>query len=290
VDEAGDVVTGTVPIERVGLRDGRVIRLRPVERADADALAAFHVALSIETRHFRFFSTWRPSAEDATRLASPDDDSFAVVAETDDPGVRRIVGDARWNAASEGVAEMAIAVADDFQGAGLGKALLRHLASEAHRQHIHTFTATVLGANDRMRHLLDWWGFVIIDRDGADTVQVALATAGGLPGWTPRRAARRRVLVEGRGWLGRADVAQLTALGYQVTQCPGPSPTRRPCPLLRSSRCAVADEADVIVCALGDDALLAAHARAHPDVPVVTTAADLLSQALGGEGGQATAV
>ncbi len=271
---------GTGIAERLGLLDGRKARLRVVEAADATGLAAFYSALSIETSQFRFFSAWRPSTQDTERLVMPDDCTFAIVAESDEYGLRRIVGDARWTGAHDGAAEMAIAVADDYQGTGLGKAMFRRLAAEATMQGIHTFTATVLGRNERMRRLLEWWGYAIIGHDGVDSVQTTMATGGGMPGWLPRRQATARVLIEGPGWSGRADFEELRQAGYHVIQCQGPAPDRRgrACPLLTGRGCPLSDGADVIVFALrrGEactSAVAAAHRSWHRDVPVVTGSA-----------------
>jgi len=143
-------------------------------------------------------------------------------------------------------------------------------------QGIHTFTATVLGRNERMRRLLEWWGYAITGHDGIDSVQATMATGGGMPGWLPRRRSAARVLIEGRGWLGRADFEELRDAGYHVTQCQGPGAKGhgRACPLLTGRGCPLADGADVIVFGLprgehAASAVLAAHRSWHNDVPVV---------------------
>ena len=82
-----------------------------------------------------------------------------------------------------------------------------------------------------------------------------------------------------------ADGAEASALwrdlrrnGHQMRWCPGPSYTQEhTCPLVTDGRCPLAADADVIVCSPDPPggpwpAVIQAHARTHPHIPVLVSA------------------
>jgi len=85
--------------------------------------------------------------------------AFGLVAET---GLEdRIVGHALYIALEGDRAEVAFAVADDYQGRGLGTILLGHLAKVAAANGIHVFEAEVLPDNYRMLEVFRESGFPV---------------------------------------------------------------------------------------------------------------------------------
>jgi GNAT superfamily N-acetyltransferase len=75
-------------------------------------------------------------------------------------------------------AEAAVAVVDEWQGKGLGRVLLSHLARQARRHGIRTFTATLLTENRAMRALFEELGEVRVHPDGsAVEIEVGLGDA-----------------------------------------------------------------------------------------------------------------
>jgi acetyltransferase len=99
----------------------------------------------------------------AHRLAVVDyNDRFAIVATTHKPaGKERIVGVARYDrAANTEVAEVAVAVIDEFQRRGLGGVLLAELARVARTHGIRTFQLIVLPENTQMLGLLRKMGWI----------------------------------------------------------------------------------------------------------------------------------
>jgi len=75
----------------------------------------------------------------------------ALVAQDLDGDGPRIVADARYVLLDEpGEAEFAIAVADEWQGAGLGKQLLQRLMQRARRRGLHSLVGDVMHDNRRM--------------------------------------------------------------------------------------------------------------------------------------------
>jgi len=146
------------------LRDGTKLRIRPIVPADEPLLHEAVAAMSERTVYFRFFSPLkRMSDAMAHRLAVVDyHDRFAIVATTHGPNQKeRIVGVARYDRAREtDVAEVAVAVIDEFQRRGLGSVLLAELARVARGQGIRSFQLIVLPENQQMLDLLRKMGWI----------------------------------------------------------------------------------------------------------------------------------
>ena len=146
------------------LTDGTKVHIRPIEPSDEPLLHDAVAAMSERTVYFRFFSPLKrmPDAL-AHRLAVVDyNDRFAIVATTHKPGGKeRIVGVARYDRATgTDVAEVALAVVDEFQRRGLGRLLLG-LISKVGREHgIKTFSLVVLPENQHMLGLLRKMGWI----------------------------------------------------------------------------------------------------------------------------------
>ena len=146
------------------LTDGTKVHIRPIVPEDEPLLHEAVAAMSERTVYFRFFSPMKrmPDAL-AHRLAVVDyNDRFAIVATTHRPtGKERIVGVARYDrVAGSDVAEVAVAVVDEFQRRGLGRALLTILAKVATEHGIKTFTLIVLPENQQMLGLLRKMGWI----------------------------------------------------------------------------------------------------------------------------------
>ena len=110
----------------VTLHDGRRVVVRAIRPDDADRLGAFDRALSPRSRQLRYLGSKPPMTDDwALHLTTVDfDRRFALVATTGDGEEERIVADCRLLADGENGAELAIVVADDHQGTGLGRLLV----------------------------------------------------------------------------------------------------------------------------------------------------------------------
>jgi RimJ/RimL family protein N-acetyltransferase len=145
------------------LTDGTKVLVRPIVPEDEPLLHEAVAAMSERTVYFRFFSPLKrmPDAL-AHRLAVVDyNDRFALVA-TDKPrGKERIVGVARYDrVVNTDVAEVAVAVIDEFQRRGLGSALMTILGKVATEHGIKTFTLIVLPENQQMLGLLRRMGWI----------------------------------------------------------------------------------------------------------------------------------
>lgn len=147
---------------RLQLRDGRWVRIRAIDAADAELLRQFDAGLSETSRRLRYLG-WMPplSVEKAACWATVDfRDRFALVAVARQGEHKRIVADCRLVPFPDrpGSLEVAIAVADDFQGVGLGRALLQLILGIAAARGVNV-VALVRYDNLRMMHLLPGLGF-----------------------------------------------------------------------------------------------------------------------------------
>lgn len=136
--------------ERLVLGTDRWVRFRPVEPRDRDALVAFYAGLSPEARRRRFLSAG--AAPDVGPLADAD----GIVGVLREPGPRdgALVAHASIQPDGTGGAEVAFAVADDLQGRGIGRALVRLALDRARALGLRRADAVLLADNTPMRHLL----------------------------------------------------------------------------------------------------------------------------------------
>jgi GNAT superfamily N-acetyltransferase len=130
------------------LLDGRLVSLRPLTAADAEAVSALHQHLSGHDRYFRFFTMQlAPLHELVAKLTEPVDGLYALGAFDAD----RLIGVAHCVVVDDPeVAEIAIVVAHEDHSVGVGTALLKHLAPIARAHGIRRLVADVLGENHLM--------------------------------------------------------------------------------------------------------------------------------------------
>jgi GNAT superfamily N-acetyltransferase len=168
-------------VASVRIRDGRAIEVRPIEAGDKEALRSAFEALSLQSRYERFLSPIDHMSTAMLRYFTEVDhhDHEALVAL--DPDSDSIIGVARYVREEDPkLAEAAITVADEWQGQGLGSALLREIAERAREEGVERFTAFVLARNDDMIDLLHSLGPAkVVDRQhGAVQIEAELPAAG----------------------------------------------------------------------------------------------------------------
>jgi RimJ/RimL family protein N-acetyltransferase len=134
------------------LKDGTLVRIRPIRASDKQLLAGAVERLSAETRYLRFMSPKpRLSSTELRYLTEVDQvDHIALVAVPAE-GPECILGVARAVRlpGEPELAEFAIVVGDALQGRGLGRLLSERLVDASLEQGIRRFTATVLAENVR---------------------------------------------------------------------------------------------------------------------------------------------
>jgi GNAT superfamily N-acetyltransferase len=150
-----------MPRDRLTLRDGAVVEVRPLERSDREVLDRTVMRLSDRTRYLRFAAAKpRLTARELDFLVDVDHhDHEALLAI--DPATGRGIAVVRYVRAEPGVVEVAATVADDWQGRGLGGALLAMLARRAREEGHRVMRASVLAANDPSISMLRKNGFAI---------------------------------------------------------------------------------------------------------------------------------
>ena len=131
--------------------DGTRLEIRPISPADHDRLADHFGRLSTKTRFKRFLGSVVSLSERQLRQFTDVDHHGheALVAVSADG---EIEGVARYIAASgaSSVAEVAVTIADEWQGRGVGSALLARLMGRARDEGIDTFTASCFANNREM--------------------------------------------------------------------------------------------------------------------------------------------
>jgi acetyltransferase len=139
------------------LRTGVPVRVRPIRPGDKPRLEASLARLSAETVRRRFLTAKpRLSAGELRYLTEIDGrDHVALVATpVNDPDRIVAVGRSVRLAHASDTAEMAIVVADEWQGLGLGSVLAEALAEAAREAGIRRLAAVMLGANEPARRLV----------------------------------------------------------------------------------------------------------------------------------------
>jgi len=140
---------------RVELVDGRRVEIAPIQAHDANAERAFVGALSLDARYRRVHFGLRELSPEAARAMAEVDQHHHVAFVARPFGDPTIVADARYvRRADSADAEFAIAVADAWQGAGLGRALLTRLSAHARAHNVRRLFGDVLWGNPAMLALV----------------------------------------------------------------------------------------------------------------------------------------
>jgi RimJ/RimL family protein N-acetyltransferase len=142
--------------DQLVLADGRRVTIRPIERHDRDRLSRLFMRLTPESRYRRYLSPKpRLSERELDHLLDVDHvhhEALAVVDEADGS----FVAAARYvqHPDQPEVADVAIEVADDLHGQGIGTALAIRTLDRARANGFTRLTATTLRDNRPARALL----------------------------------------------------------------------------------------------------------------------------------------
>ncbi len=171
VAEGHTVMTYTMPrypvhlIDVVRLVDGSRITIRPTLPQDLELQREFFRSLSTEGRYRRFMGPLNELPEAvAQRFTSINYRShLALLAEIFKDGREIMVGEARYVVDEDdpAVCEFALAVSDDWQACGIGRALLARLEREAAASGIRRMVADTLYDNKAMRALAVASGYAV---------------------------------------------------------------------------------------------------------------------------------
>jgi RimJ/RimL family protein N-acetyltransferase len=159
------------------LRDGSTVLIRQVRRTDAPLLADGFARLSARSRRMRFLSTKTTLSASELRYFTDVDHHDHEALGALSPADGRGAGIARYirDPDEPGAAEIAVTIADEWQGRGLGTALLTRLSDRARQEGIGRFAATVSADNVAMTRLLWKMGAELTGRSrGTADYEVAL--------------------------------------------------------------------------------------------------------------------
>src|SRR3954465_6030349 len=160
--------------ERVRLRDGSAVIVRPVRPEDRDLFTAGFQRMSGESRYRRFMSHKKKLSEQEldffTRLDHDLHEAICAIDEVTGEGA----GVARMHRRADDprVAEAAVTVVDDWQGKGLGGLLLERLTARARELGVKHFEASLFTTNKAMLRLFEKLGCMRLEREGLEVLAI----------------------------------------------------------------------------------------------------------------------
>ena len=158
------------------LRDGRKVEIRALRPQDRDGLISAVARTSNESLYRRFFGARREFSEKEVSFFLDVDfvNHVALVAADTEGGQPTIVGGGRYVVVRPGQAEVAFAVIDEYQGQGIGAALMRHLAAIARQAGLRELIAEVLSENAPMLKVFEKSGLEMSTKREGTVVHVSL--------------------------------------------------------------------------------------------------------------------
>ena len=158
------------------LRDGRRLEIRSLRPDDRAGLLAAVGRIGAQSLQRRFFGPKRGFSEDEITYFVDVDfvehvALVAVVTEADEPA---IVGGGRYVVVDPGRAEVAFAIVDQYQGQGIGAALMRHLVRIAQQAGLRELVAEVLVGNTAMLKVFEKSGLRMTRSLGPGSIHVSL--------------------------------------------------------------------------------------------------------------------
>lgn len=150
--------------------------LRRAHASDGPAVGAFLGRLSSRSRYFRFHGTCSGESPALHKLLCDVDGSLhqAWLAWAGAGPTAVVVGEARFvMSPPERVAELAIVVADEYQGTGLAQALMRQLLRAAQASGVTELYGEVMDTNARMQAFMRRHSFDAVRRQPGDVIRMS---------------------------------------------------------------------------------------------------------------------
>jgi ribosomal protein S18 acetylase RimI-like enzyme len=172
LNPAGFSITAT-------LRNGVKIEIRAQQPQDRKDLEASIARTSDESLHRRFFGAKRHFSEKEAEYFLNIDfiNHVALVAVARENSKQAIVGAGRYVVVEPGAAEVAFAAVDEYQGQGIGAALMRELSSIARQAGLTKLIAEVLASNGAMLKVFKRSGMLMSTRREGPVIHVTLTDA-----------------------------------------------------------------------------------------------------------------
>ncbi|HNY64000.1 MAG TPA: GNAT family N-acetyltransferase [Deltaproteobacteria bacterium] len=162
-----DVSPPAYPLQYEGkllLKDGREVLLRPIKASDGDLIVDLFARISPQSLYQRFLRDIRSLPEEMLHHFTHVDymSEFALVAVVKEQGRDALVAVGRYaRGRDDDPTDLGIAVRDDWQGLGLGKALLERTVSVAREHGITRFGSMMDPRNTAMARILKDLGYEV---------------------------------------------------------------------------------------------------------------------------------
>ena len=158
------------------LRDGRRLEIRSLRPEDRTELVAAVAKSSPQSLYRRFFGVRRHFTEQEIAFFTNVDFSnhVALIAVAEENGRSVIAGGGRYIVLEPGKAEIAFAVVDQYQGQGIGAALMCHLTAIAREAGLKELVADVLPENMPMLKIFERCGLRLTTKRESQVVHVTL--------------------------------------------------------------------------------------------------------------------
>ncbi len=162
--------------ERLTLRDGSSVFVRPLERDDGSLIQEIFDLMGEEARYRRFLGFKKHlSDKDLETLSAVDHHGHeALVALAADTGGAVGVARMMQERGRPDTAEASVEVVDSWQGRGLGGMLLERLVERAREEGVQRFTSVLLTRNLAMFHLFERMGAARITNRYGDSLELAV--------------------------------------------------------------------------------------------------------------------
>jgi RimJ/RimL family protein N-acetyltransferase len=158
------------------LRNGRQIEIRALKPGDRQELLAAADRTSDRSLYRRFFGVRREFTEEEVAAFVNIDflNEVALIAMVHESGREVIAGGGRYIVVRPGTAELAFTVVDEYQGQGIGSALLRHLVTLARAAGLRELIAEVLPDNAAMLQVFERSGLELRRQRESGVVHLTL--------------------------------------------------------------------------------------------------------------------
>lgn len=146
------------------LKNGREVLIRPIQPTDNDLIIDLFNRISPGSRYKRFLRNMNALTEDMLHQFTHVDykTDFALVAIIEENGIQAIIAVGRYmHDPLEDTTDLALAVRDDWQNMGLGKALLTKIIAIAKKNGISLFRSMMDTRNTIMEKILRDLGYEV---------------------------------------------------------------------------------------------------------------------------------
>ena len=175
----------------VALKDGSMAHIRPIKASDTDLIIAILDGMSANSRYMRFntsltniaHSYLEQLARQTVKSITGDKGQGFIVVRKNEDGSETPMGKARYVRDGHNSAEIALSIADEFQGLGLGTILIKQLVDAARNEGLANLEAIINHDNRPMQRLIQKLGLPFDQALEATSVVMTVRLSGGNYGW-----------------------------------------------------------------------------------------------------------